>query len=59
MTSGNDVTKALKANAAEDYAAADFTNEYKGTNWLTSIADVINKWVSATEIQQIPAPETN
>lgn len=59
LTSGNDVTKALKANAAEDYAAADFTNEYKGTNWLTSIADVINKWVSATEIQQIPAPETN
>lgn len=59
LTSGNDVTKALKANAAEDYAAADFTNEYKGTNWLTSIADVINKWVSATEIQQIPALETN
>lgn len=44
LTSGNDVTKELKANAAEDYAAADFTNEYKGTNWLTSIADVINKW---------------
>lgn len=59
LTSGNDVTKELKANAAEDYAAADFTNEYKGTNWLTSIADVINKWVSATQIQQIPAPETN
>lgn len=54
LTSGNDVTKELKANAAEDYAAADFTNEYKGTNWLTSIADVINKWVSATQIQQIP-----
>ena len=59
LTSGNDVTKELKANAAEDHAAADFTNEYKGTNWLTSIADVINKWVSAAEIQQIPAPETN
>ena len=59
LTSGNDVTKELKANAAEDYAAADFTNEYKGTNWLTSIADVINKWVSATQIQQIPAPKTN
>lgn len=44
LTSGNDVTKELKANAAEDYATADFTNEYKGTNWLTSIADVINKW---------------
>ena len=59
LTSGNDVTKELKANAAEDYAAADFTNEYKGTNWLTSIADVINKWGSATQIQQIPAPGAN
>ena len=46
LTSGNDVTKKLKANAAEDYAAADFTNEYKGTNWLTSIAEVINKWIT-------------
>ena len=35
------------------------TNHYNSHNWLTSIADVINKWVSATEIQQIPAPETN
>lgn len=59
LTSGNDVTKELKANAAEDYAAADFTNEYKGTNWLTSIVDVINKWVSTTQIQQIPDPKTN
>lgn len=37
----------------------DVTNHYNSHNWLTSIADVINKWVSATEIQQIPAPETN
>ena len=36
-----------------------FENEKTPANWLTSIADVINKWVSATEIQQIPAPETN
>lgn len=36
-----------------------FENENKGTNWLTSIADVINKWVSATQIQQIPAPDAN
>lgn len=35
------------------------TNHYNSHNWLTSIADMINKWVSATEIQQIPAPETN
>lgn len=52
LTSGNDVTKALKANAAEDYAAADFTNEYKGTNWLTSIADVINTWISGNAAQK-------
>ncbi len=36
-----------------------FENENNGTNWLTSIADVINKWVSATQIQQIPDPKTN
>lgn len=36
-----------------------FENEKTPTNWLTSIADVINKWVSATKIEQIPAPETN
>lgn len=40
-------------------ATVTFENENKGTNWLTSLADVINKWVSATEIQQIPAPGTN
>lgn len=51
LTSGNDVTKELKANAAEDYAAADFTNEYKGTNWLTSLAEVINKWING-QIEQ-------
>ena len=52
LTSGNDVTKELKANAAEDHAAADFTNEYKGTNWLTSIADVINTWISGNAAQK-------
>ena len=36
-----------------------FENENNGTNWLTSIADVINKWVSATQIQQVPAPGAN
>lgn len=40
-------------------ATVAVTNHYNSHNWLTSIADVINKWVSATEIQQIPAPETN
>ena len=40
-------------------ATVAVTNHYNSHNWLTSIADVINKWVSATEIEQIPAPETN
>ena len=40
-------------------ATVDVTNHYNSHNWLTSIADVINKWVSATKIEQIPAPETN
>ena len=40
-------------------ATVKVTNHYNSHNWLTSIADVINKWVSATEIEQIPAPETN
>lgn len=59
LTSGNDVKKELKANAAEDHATAEFTNAYKGTNWLTSIVDVINKWVSPIEIKQVPDPGTN
>ena len=50
-------TQTVTPNGAE--AAVTFTNAYKGTNWLTSIADVINKWVSATQIQQIPGPGTN
>lgn len=44
---------------SETSKTVTFENEKTPTNWLTSLADVINKWVSATEIQQIPAPETN
>lgn len=44
---------------SETSKTVTFENEKTPTNWLTSIADVINKWVSATKIQQIPAPETN
>ena len=44
---------------SETSKTVTFENEKTPTNWLTSIADVINKWVSATEIEQIPAPETN
>ena len=45
-------TQTVIPNGAE--AAVIFTNAYKGTNWLTSIADVINKWLSADEVQQLP-----
>lgn len=45
--------------AATGATTVTFENKNNGTNWLTSLADVINKWVSATEIQQIPAPGTN
>lgn len=44
---------------SETSKTVTFENEKTSTNWLTSIADVINKWVSATQIQQIPTPETN
>lgn len=54
---GNNKTATLSSTTTS--AEVDVTNHYNSHNWLTSIADVINKWVSATEIQQIPAPETN
>ncbi len=44
---------------SETSKTVTFENAKTPTNWLTSIADVINKWVSATQIEQIPAPETN
>ena len=53
----NNKTAALSGTTPS--ATVAVTNHYNSHNWLTSIADVINKWVSATEIQQIPAPETN
>lgn len=57
IVGGNSKTAALSSTTTS--AVVDVTNHYNSHNWLTSIADVINKWVSATEIQQIPAPETN
>lgn len=35
-------TQTVTPNGAE--AAVTFTNAYKGTNWLTSFAEVINSW---------------
>lgn len=53
-------TQELKVDSIQNGAATvTFENENKGTNWLTSIADVINKWISPTEIKQIPGPGTN
>lgn len=54
-----DNNKTATLSGTTPSATVDVTNHYNSHNWLTSIADVINKWVSATEIQQIPAPETN
>lgn len=47
------------SNIKNGAATVTFENENKGTNWLTSIAEVINKWISPTEIKQIPGPGTN
>lgn len=57
IVGGNNKTAALSSTTTS--AVVDVTNHYNSHNWLTSIADVINKWVSATKIEQIPAPETN
>lgn len=54
-----DNNKTATLSSTTPSATVDVTNHYNSHNWLTSIADVINKWVSATEIEQIPAPETN
>lgn len=54
---GNNKTATL--SSAEPSATVPVTNNYKSHNWLTSIADVINTWISATQIQQIPAPKAN
>ena len=51
--------KQATLSSAAPSSTVDVTNHYNSHNWLTSIADVINKWVSATKIEQIPAPETN
>lgn len=47
-------TQTVTPDGAE--AAVTFTNAYKGTNWLTSIAEVINKWITkgdTTTINQV------
>ena len=52
-------SKAVTLSSTTPNGEAGITNTAKENHWLTSIADVINKWVSATQIQQIPDPKTN
>lgn len=48
-------TRQLEAESIENgVATVTFVNENKGTNWLTSLADVINKWLSADDVKQFP-----
>ena len=48
-------TRQLEAESIENgVATVTFENKNNGTNWLTSIADVINKWLSADEVKQFP-----
>ena len=44
-------TQTVTPDGAE--AAVTFTNTYKGTNWLTSIAKVINTWVNGNAQEKI------
>lgn len=50
--SGNNTKVTL--SSARDSDTVGVTNKYNKPNWLTSIADVINKWLSAGEVQQFP-----
>ena len=47
---GNNKTATLSSTTTS--ATVDVTNNYKGTNWLTSIADVINTWISGNAEQK-------
>lgn len=47
-----DNNKTAALSSAQPTASVDVTNNYKGTNWLTSIADVINTWISGSAAQK-------
>ncbi len=53
-TSGNNTSVELKNG--NDSATVNVTNTCNKTNWLTSIADVINKWTSSTTIEKTNVP---
>lgn len=50
IVGGNSKTAALSSTMPS--TTVDVTNNYKGTNWLTSIADVINTWISGNAEQK-------
>lgn len=55
----DNVSTAVTLSSTKPNGEAKITNTAKENHWLTSIVDVINKWVSTTKIQQIPDPKTN
>lgn len=52
-------SKAVTLSSTNPNDEAKITNTAKENHWLTSIVDVINKWISPTEIKQIPDPGAN
>lgn len=50
IVGGNSKTAALSSTTTS--AVVDVTNHYNSHNWLTSIADVINTWISGNAAQK-------
>lgn len=50
IVGGNSKTAALSSTTTS--AVVDVTNHYNSHNWLTSIADVINTWISGSAAQK-------
>lgn len=50
IVGGNSKTSALSSTTTS--AVVDVTNHYSSHNWLTSIADVINTWISGSAAQK-------
>lgn len=50
IVGGNSKTAALSSTTTS--AVIDVTNHYNSHNWLTSIADVINTWISGSAAQK-------
>ena len=50
IVDGNDKTATLSSTTPSDTVTV--TNNYNSHNWLTSIADVINTWISGSAAQK-------